>query len=184
MTFNFKKLNISDVILIEPESFNDNRGYFFENYNEQNFNENGIHTKFIQDNFSYSKKNVLRGLHFQKNPKAQAKLVTALKGEIFDVAIDLRKNSSTYLKWVSEILSEKNHKSLYIPEGFAHGFCVLSDIAYVMYKVNSHYSPEFDSGIIWNDEKLNISWPISEPILSLKDQNLLSSKDHNYNFNF
>ena len=184
MSFNFKKLKISDVILIEPESFNDERGYFFENYNELNFNEFGITTKFVQDNFSYSKKNVLRGLHFQKNPKAQTKLVSVLKGEIFDVAVDLRKNSSTYMKWVSEILSEKKHNSLYIPEGFAHGFYVLSDSAYVMYKVNSHYSPEFDSGIVWNDMKLNISWPTSEPILSIKDQNLLSSKDQDYDFNF
>ena len=141
-------------------------------------------TKFVQDNFSYSKKNVLRGLHFQKNPKAQAKLVSVLKGEIFDVAVDLRKNSSTYMKWVSEILSEKKHNSLYIPEGFAHGFCVLSNSAYVMYKVNSHYSPEFDSGIVWNDTELNISWPTLEPILSIKDQNLLSSKDQGYDFNF
>jgi dTDP-4-dehydrorhamnose 3,5-epimerase len=184
MSFNFKKLNIPDVILIEPKSFNDERGYFFENYNALNFNENGIKTKFIQDNFSYSKKNVLRGLHFQKNPKAQVKLVSVLKGEIFDVAVDLRKNSSTYMKWVSEILSEKKHNSLYIPKGFAHGFYVLSDTAYVMYKVNSHYSPEFDSGIIWNDKKLNISWPTVEPILSIKDQNLLSSKDQDYDFNF
>ena len=184
MSFNFKKLKISDVILIEPKSFNDERGYFFENYNVLNFNEYGITTKFVQDNFSYSKKNVLRGLHFQKNPKAQAKLVSVLKGEIFDVAVDLRKNSSTYMKWVSEILSEKKHNSLYIPEGFAHGFYVLSDSAYVMYKVNSHYSSEFDSGIVWNEQKINITWPISEPILSIKDQNLLSSKDQNYNFNF
>ena len=184
MSLNFKKLKISDVILIEPESFNDERGYFFENYNALNFNQNGIKTKFVQDNFSFSTKNVLRGLHFQKKPKAQAKLVSVLKGEIFDVAVDLRKNSSTYLKWVSEILSEKKHNSLYIPEGFAHGFYVLSDSAYVMYKVNSHYSPELDSGIVWNDQKLNISWPTSEPILSIKDQNLLSSKDQDYDFNF
>ena len=184
MQFNFKKLNIPDIILIEPKSFNDERGYFFENYNALNFNDNGINTKFIQDNFSFSKKNVLRGLHFQKNPKAQAKLVSALKGEIFDVAVDLRKNSSTFMKWTSQILSDKNHRSLYVPEGFAHGFYVLSNTAYVMYKVNSHYSPDFDSGIIWNDVKLNISWPTSEPILSIKDQKLLSTKDQDYGFNF
>ena len=183
MSFNFKKLNIPDVLLIEPKSFNDDRGYFFENYNESDFNENGIKTKFIQDNFSYSKKNVLRGLHFQKNPKAQVKLVSVLKGEIFDVAVDLRKNSSTYMKWTSEILSEKNHRSLYIPEGFAHGFYVLSDTAYVLYKVSSNYYPEFDSGIIWNDAELNISWPTSDPILSIKDQNLLPSKNKDYDFN-
>jgi dTDP-4-dehydrorhamnose 3,5-epimerase len=183
MSFNFKKLDIPDVILVEPISFNDDRGYFFENYNEFNFNENGIKTKFIQDNLSYSKKNVLRGLHFQKPPKAQVKLVSVLKGEIFDVAVDLRKNSPTYMQWTSEILSEINHRSLYIPEGFAHGFYVLSDTAYVLYKVNSNYYPELDSGIIWNDSELNISWPTSDPILSIKDQNLLSLKNQDYDFN-
>ena len=182
MTFNFKKLNISDVVLIESTSFKDMRGYFLENYNESAFHENGITTKFIQDNFSYSQKNVLRGLHFQTNPKAQAKLVSVLKGEIFDVVVDLRKNSSTYMKWISEKLSSTNHKSLYIPEGFAHGFCVLSNDAYVMYKVNSNFFPEFDSGIIWNDPELNISWPINEPILSKKDENLPLLKNQNYSF--
>jgi len=172
MSFNFKKLKIPDVILIESKSFEDDRGYFLENYNESLFIKNEIKTKFIQDNFSYSQKNVLRGLHFQINPKAQAKLVSVLKGEIFDVAVDLRKNSSTYMKWISEKLSATNHKSLYIPEGFAHGFCVLSDDAYVMYKVNSNFYPEFEGGIIWNDPELNISWPISKPILSKKDENL------------
>ncbi len=182
MTFNFKKLNISDVVLIESTSFNDMRGYFLENYNESIFHENGIATKFVQDNFSYSQKNILRGLHFQTNPKAQAKLVSVLKGEIFDVAVDLRKNSPTYMKWISEKLSAINHKSLYIPEGFAHGFCVLSNDAYVMYKVNSHFFPEFDAGIIWNDPDLNISWPISEPILSKKDKNLPLLKNQNNSF--
>lgn len=187
MSFIFNPLRIPDVISITPNLFNDERGYFFENFNHSSFknrNNNPIDLNFIQENFSKSKKHVIRGLHFQKNPKAQAKLVSVLKGEIFDVAVDLRKNSSTYMKWVSEILSEKKHNSLYIPEGFAHGFYVLSDSAYVMYKVNSHYSPEFDSGIVWNDVKLNISWPTSEPILSIKDQNLLSSKDQGYDFNF
>lgn len=182
MPFNFRTLNIPDVILIEPESFIDNRGYFLENFNELIFYNNGIKTKFIQDNFSFSKKNVLRGLHFQKNPKPQAKLVSVLKGEIFDVAVDLRKNSSTYLKWVSEKLSSTNHRSLYIPEGFAHGFCVLSNDALVMYKVNSNFSSELDSGIMWNDPELNISWPISEPILSKKDQNLPILKNLDNNF--
>ena len=172
MPFSFKKLDIQDVILIESQSFEDQRGYFLENFNRSIFYQNGISTKFIQDNFSYSKKNVLRGLHFQKNNTGQAKLVSVLSGEIFDVAVDIRKNSSTYGKWVSEILSGENHKSLYIPEGFAHGFCVLSDNASVLYKINQEYSPENESGIIWNDPDLNISWPISEPILSNKDKNL------------
>lgn len=172
MPFSFKKLNIQDVILIDAQSFEDQRGYFLENFNESIFYQNGISTKFIQDNFSYSKKNVLRGLHFQKNSAGQAKIVSVFSGEIFDVAVDLRKNSPTYGKWVSEILSDKNHKSLYIPEGFAHGFCVLSEDAYVLYKINQEYSPENESGIIWNDPDLDISWPISKPILSNKDQNL------------
>jgi dTDP-4-dehydrorhamnose 3,5-epimerase len=170
MPFTFKKLKILDVVLVEAKSFEDKRGYFLENYNELIFRENGISTKFIQENFSYSKKNVLRGLHFQKNPHAQAKLVTVFSGKIFDVAVDLRKNSSTYGKWVGEILSDQNHKSLYIPEGFAHGFCVLSEEALVFYKINQEYSPEHQSGIIWNDSELNISWPISQPILSEQDQ--------------
>ena len=132
--------------------------------------------------FSKSKKHVIRGLHFQKNPKAQAKLVTAVSGEIFDVAVDLRKNSLTYGKWVSEILSETNHKSLYIPEGFAHGFCVLSEGANVVYKINREYSPNHEQGIIWNDPDIDISWPISEPIISEKDQNLPYFKNQTYDF--
>jgi len=182
MTFSFQSLFISDVILIEPVSYVDERGYFLENFHQSIFEENNIKIKFVQDNFSYSKKNVLRGLHFQKNPKPQAKLVSVLKGEIFDVAVDLRKNSPTYMKWISEKLSSTNHKILYIPEGFAHGFCVLSNDAYVMYKVNSNFFPELDSGIIWNDPELNISWPTSEPILSRKDENfpLLKNQDSSF----
>ena len=137
MPFTFTKLKIPNVVLITPQTFPDNRGFFFECFKESVFVSNGINTKFVQDNFSHSVKGVLRGLHYQKNPKAQAKLVTALRGEIFDVAVDIRQNSHTFGKWVGEILSEENHKSLYIPEGFAHGFCVLSDDAYVFYKVIS-----------------------------------------------
>lgn len=170
--FVFNRLTIPDVISIAPSLFHDERGYFFEIFHNTIFNQNGINENFVQDNFSYSKKNVIRGLHFQKNPKAQSKLITVFSGEIFDVAVDLRKNSSTFGKYVSEILSEKNHKSLYIPEGFAHGFCVLSKEATISYKINREYSPEHECGIVWNDPKLNISWPISKPILSKKDQNL------------
>lgn len=172
MPFKFKKLSIPDVILIEPHVFEDQRGFFLENFKESDFKENGIDTNFIQDNYSYSLKKVLRGLHFQKLPKAQAKLVTTLKGEIFDVAVDLRKNSTTYGKWVAEILSEENHLSLYIPQGFAHGFCVLSNGANVLYKTTQEYSSEHEGGIIWNDPDLNISWPVDDPILSKKDQTL------------
>ena len=170
------------MISITPHLFNDERGYFFENFNHSTFKQDQIDLNFIQENFSKSKKNVIRGLHFQKNPKAQAKLVTAVSGEIFDVAVDLRKNSPTFGKWVSEILSEVNHKSLYVPEGFAHGFCVLSEGATVVYKINQEYSPDHEQGIIWNDPDIGISWPISESIISEKDQNLPLFKTQTYDF--
>ena len=182
MSFIFKQLKIPHVISITPHLFNDERGYFFENFNHFAFKQDNIDLNFIQENFSKSKKNVIRGLHFQKNPKAQAKLVTAVSGEIFDVAVDLRKNSPTFGKWVSEILSEINHKSLYIPEGFAHGFCVLSESATVMYKINQEYSPDHEQGIIWNDPDIDISWPISESIISEKDQNLPLFRNQTYDF--
>ena len=167
----FKKLSIPEVILIEPKIFSDKRGFFFENFKEENFILNGI-TKLIQDNISHSTLGVIRGLHYQKNPKAQAKLVTAITGKIFDVAVDIRKNSPTYGKWVGEILSNENHRSLYIPEGFAHGFSVLSEKADVIYKVSSEYSQENEGGIIWNDPTINIPWSVKQPIISEKD-NLL-----------
>tara|TARA_B110000438_G_scaffold76175_1_gene76250 strand:+ start:1280 stop:1834 length:555 start_codon:yes stop_codon:yes gene_type:complete len=182
MSFIFNSLRIPDVISITPHLFNDERGYFFENFNHSTFKQDQIDLNFIQENFSKSKKNVIRGLHFQKNPKAQAKLVTAVSGEIFDVAVDLRKNSPTFGKWVSEILSEVNHKSLYVPEGFAHGFCVLSEGATVVYKINQEYSPDHEQGIIWNDPDIGISWPISESIISEKDQNLPLFKTQTYDF--
>ena len=172
MPFTFKRLSIPDVILVQPKSFSDDRGFFLESFKESDFVSNGINIRFVQDNISHSVSGVIRGLHFQKNPKAQAKLVTALKGEIFDVVIDIRKGSPTYGKWVGEILSDKDHKLLYVPEGFAHGFCVLSKEAYVYYKVSNEYSPEHEQGIIWNDPKLNIDWPISKPIVSGDDNKL------------
>ena len=172
MSFTFKRLSIPDVILVEPQSFSDDRGFFFESFKESDFFSNGIDKKFVQDNFSHSVHGVIRGLHFQKAPKAQAKLVTVLKGKIFDVAVDIRKNSPTYGKWVSEILSDNTHNLLYVPEGFAHGFCVLSKEAYVHYKVSNEYSPEHERGIIWNDPKLNIDWSISKPIISDDDNKL------------
>ena len=184
MPFTFKKLNLSDVMLVEAKSFPDDRGYFKEIFKESNFIENEINTKFVQDNFSHSIKGVLRGLHFQKNPKAQAKLVTVLRGEIFDVAVDIRKDSLTYRKWVSEILSEQNHKLLYIPEGFAHGYCVLSDEADIFYKVNQEYSPEHDRGFIWNDPEVAIKWPMDNPLISDKDLKLPFLKNADNNFQY
>jgi len=182
MTFSFSSLEISDVKLIISNHYGDERGYFLETYKESEFYMNGINIKFVQDNFSHSVKGVLRGLHYQKNSKAQSKLVMALRGEIFDVAVDIRKNSPTYGKWVGEILSEQNHKLLYIPEGFAHGFCVLSEEADVLYKVNQEYSPENERGIIWNDPEIDITWPIEKPILQEKDSKLPSLKNIENNF--
>jgi len=180
--FNFKRLEIPDVILIEAKSFSDERGFFLESFKESDFISNGIDTKFVQDNNSHSIKGVLRGLHYQKNPRAQAKLVTTIRGEIFDVAVDIRKDSSTFGKWVAEVLSDKNHKSLYVPEGFAHGFCVMSDEADVVYKVNQEYSSENERGIIWNDATLAIDWPVDNPILAQKDLELPLLNDVDNNF--
>ena len=184
MPFSFKKLKIPDVILISPKVFSDDRGFFYENFQKSTFVFNGIDKQFVQDNISHSTKGVLRGLHYQKNPNAQAKLLTAIKGEIFDVAVDIRKNSPTYGKWVGEILSEINHNSLYIPEGFAHGFCVLSECADVLYKVTQEYSPENERGIIWNDSEIDINWPIDNPILHEKDSTLPTLQESDKNFIF
>ena len=182
MPFTYKKLEIPEVILVEARSFPDERGFFIENFKESDFAKNGIKTKFLQDNFSHSVHGVLRGLHYQKNPKPQAKLVSTIRGKIYDVAVDIRKNSSTYGKWVGEILSDKNHRLLYIPEGFAHGFCVLSEEADVLYKVSHEYSPENEKGIIWNDPDIDIKWPINNPILDKKDLQLPSMKSAENNF--
>ncbi len=182
MVFTFKKLEISDVILIEPKIYSDNRGFFYENFKETDFLSYGISNKIVQENFSHSLKDVIRGLHFQKNPKAQSKLVSVINGKIFDVAVDIRKKSPTYGKWVGEIISDENHRSLYIPEGFAHGFCVLSEEADVVYKVNNEYSPENERGIIWNDPTIKISWSVENPIVSDKDSRLpqLEKVDSNF----
>ena len=182
MVFTFNKLKIPEVILVTSKSFSDKRGFFLESFKNSEFTTNGIKTKFVQDNFSHSVKGVLRGLHYQKNPKAQAKLVSALRGEIFDVAVDVRKNSPTFGQWVGEILSDQNHNSLYIPEGFAHGFCVLSENADVFYKVNNEYSPENERGIIWNDPQISINWPIDTPILHEKDSALPTLENADIDF--
>ncbi len=181
MSFIFKKLTIPEIILIEPKVYSDNRGFFFENFKESNFISNGI-TKFVQDNFSHSIQGVIRGLHYQNNPKSQDKLITVLNGEIFDVAVDIRKNSPTYGKWVAEILSKNNHKSLYIPKGFAHGFCVLSKEADVLYKVSNEYSPKDERGVIWNDPTIKIPWSVEKPIISEKDSKLPLLKNVENNF--
>ena len=164
-------LAIPDVFLIEPQVFGDDRGFFFESFNYAQFEQAiGRQVKFVQDNHSKSAKGVLRGLHFQ-DPKPQGKLVRVTQGEVFDVAVDIRKDSATFGKWVGEILSADNKKQLWIPEGLAHGFLVLSDTAEFLYKTTDYYAPEFDHCIIWNDPALAIEWPLSNlPVLSLKDQ--------------
>ena len=167
---NYTKTEIEGVIIIEPKVFGDNRGYFMETYNEKEFKANGLNYNFVQDNQSKSKAGVLRGLHFQKN-HPQAKLVRVLEGEVFDVAVDLRKNSSTYGKWVGVILSEENKKQFMIPRGFAHGFVVLSEKATFAYKCDEFYHPEDEGGIMWNDPEIGIVWPYEgELLLSEKDK--------------
>jgi dTDP-4-dehydrorhamnose 3,5-epimerase len=170
MPFGFKNLQIPGLILIEPKVFEDGRGFFMETYKIPDFVAAGIKGNFVQENHSRSSKGVLRGLHYQNPPFAQAKLVRAIRGEIFDVAVDIRKGSPTWGKWVGVILSEQNRNILYVPAGFAHGFCVLSRIAEAVYKITNVYSAESEAGIIWNDEDLNIDWPVKKPTLSEKDK--------------
>ncbi len=169
MPFTFTPLHIPDVILIEPRVFPDARGFFLETYKYSDFAAHGIPETFVQDNHSRSIRGVLRGLHYQNPPGAQGKLVRAVRGAIFDVAVDIRPDSATFGQWVGEMLSDENHHMLYIPPGFAHGFLTLSDVADVSYKTTAEYAPELDSGIIWNDPTIAIQWPVQTPILSPKD---------------
>jgi len=169
----FKKTNISGLIVFEPKIWRDERGYFYESYNEQTFKEAGITTRFVQDNQSLSTYGVLRGLHYQVPPFAQAKLVRVLKGEVLDVALDIRPNSATYGHWFSIRLSGENKKQLFIPRGFAHGFVVMSDIAVFSYKCDNFYSKAHDAGILYNDSKLNIDWEIGSEAVILSEKDLI-----------
>lgn len=173
----FTKLAIDGLVVIEPKVFGDSRGFFMESYNKKLFQENGIDIDFVQDNHSRSAKDVLRGLHFQLPPFAQDKLVRVIKGEVLDVAVDIRKDSPTYGKWESVKLSEENKKMFLVPQGFAHGFLVLSESADFEYKVSNYYSPEHDRGLRWNDADINVEWGISNPQLSEKDANQPFFKD-------
>jgi dTDP-4-dehydrorhamnose 3,5-epimerase len=167
---NFIKTELKDVFLIQPKVFKDNRGFFLESFSARAFSENGINCSFVQDNHSRSiPSGVLRGLHFQKPPHAQSKLLRVIKGAIIDVVVDIRKSSPTFGQWRSFILSEENFTMLFVPAGFAHGFCTTLPDTEVQYKVDNFYAPESDSGIRWNDPTLSIPWPVSEPILSGKD---------------
>lgn len=164
-------LKLQSANILEPVVHGDNRGYFTESYNELVMKDIGIDNHFIQDNQSLSAEpGVLRGLHYQLNPKAQTKLIRVLTGAIYDVILDIRKGSPTFGQWVGVILSEHNKRQLLVPKGFAHGFCTLVPNTQVLYKVDEYYSPENDRGILWNDPALNIDWPVSEPLLSDKDR--------------
>lgn len=170
---NIKETQLPGVFILEPTVYHDNRGYFLESFNKRLLEQIGINIDFIQDNQSLSTEaGVIRGLHYQLNPMAQTKLVRVCSGAIFDVIVDIRKNSATFGKWISIILSEENKRQVLIPKGFAHGFCTLVPHTNVFYKVDEYYSPEHDRGIIWNDPDIGIDWPISKPILSAKDSKL------------
>jgi dTDP-4-dehydrorhamnose 3,5-epimerase len=162
-------MDIPGPLLIEPKVFGDDRGFFLEIYKHSEFINAGVPENFVQDNFSRSAKGVLRGLHYQKDPRAQGKLVRCMKGSIFDVAVDIRKGSPTYARWAGLELSERNNLMLYVPAGFAHGFLTLSETAEVLYKCTAEYSPVDDRGIIWNDPDINIAWGEKAPLLSAKD---------------
>lgn len=163
--------DIEDLFIIEPQVFGDSRGWFMESWSQKKMEEAGLFYNFVQDNHSFSAiKGTLRGLHFQKGSSSQAKLVRCVRGAVLDVAVDLRKNSKTYKKWVGCILSEENKKQFLIPRGFAHGFLTLTDNVEFVYKADNYYDPQADRNIIWNDEEINIDWGIENPILSEKDK--------------
>ena len=160
---------IEGLLIIEADVFEDNRGYFIETHHQKKFQKSGLSTVFVQDNLSFSKKSTLRGLHFQIT-KPQAKLVRAITGAIFDVAVDIRRGSPTFGKWAGTLLSEENKRQIFIPDGFAHGFCVLSEGAHVLYKCSDYYNPADEGGLLWSDPELAIAWPVKNPTLSAKDR--------------
>lgn len=180
---NIIETKIKDLLIIEPRVFSDDRGYFYESYNLDKFSEKGIATNFVQDNHSLSVAGVLRGLHFQHNPMAQAKLVRCTKGKLWDITVDVRKNSETYGQWFGLELSEENKKMLYVPEGFLHGFYALTDCE-LQYKCSNVYSPENDGSVLWNDPEIAIDWPLisEKPILSEKDLNAPKLSEANLKF--
>ena len=163
-----KPAPLDGMLIIEPSVFEDERGYFLETHHFQRFQSANIDCTFVQDNLSFSKKNVLRGLHFQKT-KPQSKLIQVVSGGIFDVGVDLRQDSSTFGRWFGCVLSEENRRQLFVPQGFAHGFCVLSESAHVAYKCSDYYDPDDEGGLLWSDPDIAIDWPVKNPILSAKD---------------
>ena len=183
MPFQFQQLEIPEVILVQVSGQPDARGFFREIYRQAEFAAQGI-PPFVQDNHSRSTRGVLRGLHYQKNPKAQGKFLIVARGEIFDVAVDLRRGSPTYARWVAQTLSAENGCMLYVPPGFAHGFCVLSDYADVVYKVTAEYAPDLERGVIWNDPDIRVEWHLDNPSLSPRDAQLPLLRDADNNFVF
>ena len=176
---NVIQTEIPDVLIIEPKVFADERGFFMESFNQQRFNEIvGREVNFVQDNHSRSSKGVLRGLHYQLPPMAQGKLVRVTQGEVFDVAVDMRRSSPTFGKWTGVVLSGENKRQFWIPEGFAHGFYVLSETADFLYKTTNYYSPEYDRSLKWDDDDVAINWCLQEkPVVSIKDENALSMRN-------
>jgi dTDP-4-dehydrorhamnose 3,5-epimerase len=173
---NTKETRLPGVLILEPDVFSDERGFFLETWSSTRYENTGIRGPFVQDNISFSKKEVLRGLHFQY-PQPQGKLVQVLSGQVVDIAVDIRVGSPTFGHWESFVLSDANHRQLYIPPGFAHGYCVTSETAVFLYKCTDFYNPQTENGIIWNDPDLNIDWPVKQPLLSPKDANYPRLKD-------
>jgi len=184
MAFRFTPKDIPEVTVIDPPVFPDERGFFMESYKRSEFVAAGISEAFVQCNHSKSAKGILRGLHYQKHPKAQAKLIRALSGEIYDVVVDLRKGGSSYGKWTAATLSAENKKMLYVPVGFAHGFCVISAEAEILYMASEEYAPDEEAGVLWNDGDLGIDWPIAKPILSARDRSWPRLRDADNNFSY
>jgi len=184
MPFTFRKLDMDGLVLITPNVFGDGRGYFAEIYKHSEFKKNRIDRVFVQDSHSMSKKGVLRGLHYQLRPVEQGKIIRVIGGEIFDVAVDIRKGSQSYGKWFGTRLSEENRFMLFIPPGFAHGFVTLKDNTEILYKMTNEYSKKHERGIIWNDPEINIKWPIKNPVVSDKDTKFprLEHADNNFKF--
>ncbi|SHE14259.1 dTDP-4-dehydrorhamnose 3,5-epimerase [Chlamydia abortus] len=180
---NITPLKLEGAFIIEPQVHRDSRGFFMESYNERKLRELGIQHNFVQDNHSLSvDPGVIRGLHYQLNPKAQTKLVRVTAGAVYDVVVDIRRGSPTFGQWIGVILSAHNHRQLLVPKGFAHGFCTLVPNTEVQYKVDEYYSPECDRGILWNDPELGIDWPVTNPVLSEKDKGHPVLKDADINF--
>ncbi len=182
MPFTFEPTEIPDVVHIVPRLFGDERGSFSEFFKRSEFEQHGLPGNFVQINYSSSKQNVLRGLHYQLNPDAQGKLVTVVEGNVFDVAVDIREGSPTYGKWVGKYLTGDEHNMLYIPPGFAHGYYVVSESAQFMYGCTSEYAPTSEGGIIWNDPNVGIEWPATDPIIAERDAAYPTLADAKHNF--